>query len=226
MAGVQIKICGVTRRDELIVLDEARVDYAGIWFGIPGTARSLERAAFGALAACPTSHVRCVAVTTQRDPDRIADFVIGCRVPALQLHGFVLPGAVRRLRALVGDRIEIFQVLHVRGETCLESSLLAQYASPGGADAFIVDRFASRDAIGSTGEAVPRVAVERIIDAVGARRVVLAGGLSEPSIRALRAQLAVRGVDVDSAARDHDLEQRLSPRRVHALAAAAHEALS
>lgn len=225
MVGVQIKICGVTSCDELVLLDEAHVDYAGIWFGVPETARSLDRRAFHALVARPVSHVRCVAVTTQSDPEAIADFVTGCRVPALQLHGFLLPGAVRALRSLVGDGVEIFKVLHVQGDTCLEGALLPQYMSRGGADAFIVDRFVSRDRIGSSGELVPRAAVERVIDVVGAQRVLLAGGMSEPSIREARLRLAVRGVDVDSAARDGYVRQQLSALRVRALAAAAHEAL-
>jgi len=226
MVGVQIKICGVASHDELVLLDEARIDYAGIWFGIPESARSLDRRAFHALVTCPMAHVRCVAVTTQSDPEQIADFVTGCRVPALQVHGFLLPGAVRTLRSLVGDCVEIFKVLHVHGDTCLEGALLPQYMSHGGADAFIIDRFASRGRIGSSGEPVPRAAVERIIDAVGAQRVLLAGGMSEPGIREARSRLGVRGVDVDSAARDGDARRQLSALRVRALAAAAHEALS
>jgi phosphoribosylanthranilate isomerase len=224
MAAIQIKICGITSHDELVVLDQAGVDYAGIWFGIAGHARSLDGGAFRALVARATSHVRCVAVTTHGDPDAIADVVIGGRVPALQLHGFLLPGAVRRVRTLVGDGVEIFKVLHVRGDACLERAP-SQYLGPGAADAVIVDRFASRDRIGSSGEPVPRAAVEQIIAAVGAERVILAGGLGEPDIRATRCQLAVRGVDVDSAARGGDPQRPISPRRVRALAAAAHEAL-
>jgi len=122
--------------------------------------------------------------------------------------------------------VEIFQVLHIRGDVCLEAALLPQYMTPGGADAFLIDRFAARNRIGSSGEPVPRAALQRVVDLVGPDRVLVAGGLDELRIREVRSRFAVRGVDVDSAARDGDVHGRLSPLRIRALARAAHEDVS
>src|SRR5262249_31838658 len=145
--------------------------------------------------------------TTQGDPDAIAAFLYGAKIAAVQVHGFMLPGAVQRLRMLLEDTVEIFKVLHFKKGQCLERSLVRAY-SDSGADAFVVDNFESRERIGSTGAAVPLEAMSEIAESVGLHRVFLAGGVDEARIRDVDARFALRGFDIDSAARVGDRVDR------------------
>lgn len=214
---LQVKICGVESERELETLDEHRVDYAGLWCEVPGR-HDLSRERFSELTAMRLSHVRLVAVSTQSDPDAIAGFVRDAPIAAVQAHGFVLPAAIVRLRRLLGEHLELFKVLHVENEQCLEHVLLPAYLACG-ADAFIIDRFVSRDRIGSSGEQVPLPLIERLAGVVGAERLFVAGGVDETRMRPLRRRLGVRGVDIDSAAR---VGTRLDGGRVRSLVEAAH----
>jgi phosphoribosylanthranilate isomerase len=212
----EVKVCGVTSAAELAALAEARVDYAGLWFDVASGRHSLTRDAFHALSRRRWRGLRLVAVTTQSDPDAVAAFVCGAPIAAVQVHGFMLPGALQRLRGLLDDAVEIFKVLHFKDGRCLERPLVRAY-SDAGADAFVVDNFESRERIGSTGIAVPLAAVSEVAESVGAHRVFLAGGVDAARIREVGARLGVRGFDVDSAAR---VGGRIERARVLALVAA------
>jgi phosphoribosylanthranilate isomerase len=199
-----------------MILDEAGVDYAGLWFNMPGR-HCLSRSQFIELVSAPTRHVRCVGVTTQNVPDEVAAFVRGLGLGAVQLHGFWLPAAITRLRDLLAESIEIFQVLHVQHSNCLESALLSRYVTCG-AHAFVIDSFVSRDQVGSSGQRVPFTAVGALLKTLPTERTFLAGGLDADAIREVRESFSLRGVDMDSSSR---VSHRIDRGRVQSLVAAA-----
>jgi phosphoribosylanthranilate isomerase len=217
MSGVQLKVCGVVSELELAVLDELAVDFAGLWFHIPNASHELDRRRFFELCAAQCSHVRCVGVTTESDPEVVVAFVRGARLAAVQLQGFALPGALRQLRRSLAADVELFKVLHVREGVCLEATLLEAYVGSG-ADAFVIDCFASRLEIGSTGQRVSMHALAPILERLGSERVFVAGGVNAENMNEIVSRFAIRGVDVDSAARSAG---RLDRVRVQALARAA-----
>ena len=215
--GIEVKICGATEPSELYMLDHTGVDYAGIWFHVPLGRYSLGRERFAALVRTPLQRLRCVGVTTENDADVIAAFARESGVAGIQLHGFQLPAAVKSVKRRLGDRRELFKVLHVQRGKCLEASLLRQYAVCG-ADAFILDTFISRHQPGSTGERIPFATVAELIDIFGSERLFLAGGLDATRIRRLRSHFPLRGVDIDTGAR---VAAKIDVQRVRAIVAAA-----
>src|SRR5256885_2606274 len=93
--GMQVKICGATTPSELYMLDQAGVDYAGIWFHVPFGRYAIERQRFLELARTPLRQLRCVGVTTENDPDVITAFVRESGIAGIQLHGFHLPQVIQ-----------------------------------------------------------------------------------------------------------------------------------
>jgi len=197
---IQLKVCGVATEADLRVLDDALVDYAGLWFHMPRGTYSLDRPRFLELCSQPRSRLACVAVTTHSDPEAIASFLRGSRVAAVQLHGFLLPGALRRLRRSLAEDVELFKVLHVKDDECFESSLIRAYADSG-ADAFVLDRYVSSDRLGSTGQRIPNQVLESLVAAIGCKRVFVAGGVSPENVGEIASRFGIRGVDLDSSVR-------------------------
>lgn len=217
--GIQVKICGVTEPSELDLLDQAGVDYAGLWFHVPLGRYALGRKRFVELARTPLCGLRCVGVTTENDPDVIAAFIRESEICGVQLHGFQLPKVVQSTKRHLGDGRELFKVLHVQGGRCLEEPLLRQYAVSG-ADVFILDNFISRQQPGSTGEHIPSAVVTELINIFGPERLFLAGGVDAARIRTLRSRFPLRGVDIDTGAR---MAAKINMQRVLAIISAARE---
>jgi phosphoribosylanthranilate isomerase len=196
----QVKICGTTDADELIMLDRIGVDYAGLWFNVPQGKYTLGKHEFIQLARTPLNFLRCIGVTTESQPEIVSEIVKESGIKGIQLHGFQLPAEVRALKHRLGDDVSLLKVLHIQNGKCLEKTLLKDYASCG-ADAFILDNFISRERSGSTGQCIPFQTVTDLVDIFGMHRVFLAGGMNEQGLRNLRLALPLRGVDIDTGAR-------------------------
>ena len=217
----KVKICGTTESSELSMLDEAGVDYAGLWFLVPDGKYSLNQQQFSQLSHTPLRQLKCIGVTTENNPDAIARFVKDSNLSGVQLHGFQLPKEVQMIKSRLGD-CEILKVLHIQKGKCLEKPLLKEYAKSG-ADAFILDNFISREKSGSTGEKIPAQTVKELVDILGAERLFLAGGLDGDEIRSIRPNIPLFGVDIDSGAR---IASKINKSRVRSIVAAAHGRLN
>ncbi|MEY4575787.1 MAG: hypothetical protein RL701_490 [Pseudomonadota bacterium] len=209
-----LKICGVTRSAELLQLDRAGVDYAGLWCGMSGASRSLSMPALRELLSVKLHHVRRILVTIHSDIDRVVEAARAPGVAGVQLQGFELPQHVKEIKRRLGSERLLLKVLHVQEGRCLEMPLLAAYATCG-ADGFIVDSFASRAQPGSTGIPLSHTVLAAVAAPLGRARVFAAGGVTASDIAPL-ARLGLGGVDVDGAARRHD---SLDAERVGALTA-------
>lgn len=218
---MKVKICGTTESSELNMLDQAGVDYAGIWFLVPDGKYSLNRQQFLQLTRTPLHQLRCIGVTTENDPDVIASFVRESGLSGVQLHGFQLPKEVQMIKSRLGN-CELLKVLHIQKGKCLEKPLLREYAKCG-ADAFILDNFISRQQSGSTGERIPSETVEELVDILGADRLFLAGGMDGDGIRSIRSNMPLLGVDIDSGAR---VASKIDMGKVHSIVAAARGSLN
>ncbi len=212
----KVKICGTTERSELNMLDEAGVDYAGVWFLVPEGKYSLDKQQFLQLTHTPLRQLKCIGVTTENDPYVIANFVRDSKLSGVQLHGFQLPKEVQKIKSQLGN-CELLKVLHIQKGKCLEKPLLREYADCG-ADAFILDNFISRQRSGSTGERIPAQTVEELVDILGSERLFLAGGMDGDGIKSIRSNLPLLGVDIDSGAR---VASKIDIGRVRSIVAAA-----
>ncbi len=200
---MHIKICGITGPDEIQLLDDLGVNFAGLWSGVPEGMRNLSLKQIVSLARRPRHCLKLVLVTLHHALPIMETLVESGGFDGIQLHGFQSPSVVQRIREAFGHTIRIFKVLHVQGTTCVESNLVERYIQAG-VDHFILDTFEDRHHIGSTGIALNEIFLRRFIPhRLAADKIMLAGGIDHCNIGRICRDYHPFGVDIDSAARRH-----------------------
>ncbi len=203
--GTRVKVCGIVDTAELGVLSAHRVDFVGLWWGVPGGPHDLERDRWRSLAdAAAAQGLAPVLVTFAKDPEQLRDTLADAPVQWIQLHGYPTPGAVRKVKA-IGDQVRVLKVLHVKGGECVEASLIGSYEKAG-VDVFLFDVVTEDGRVGSTGQALDPAVVAPLLDKL-TRPFLLAGGISAANraeYESLAAHPLFLGVDVDTNARDAD----------------------
>jgi phosphoribosylanthranilate isomerase len=221
--GTRVKVCGIATTGELDLLAAQRVDFVGLWWGVPGGPHDLERERWTALAdaAAGTGVLAPVLVTFAKDPEQLRTTLDGTPVEWVQLHGYPTPGTVRKVKALGAGRgeVKVIKVLHVRGGDCVEASLVGSYEKAG-VDVFLFDVVTEDGRVGSTGQALDAAVVAPLADKLS-RPFLLAGGISDANradYDALAEHPLFLGIDVDTNARDRG--GAISNERVAAIARA------
>ena len=201
--GTRVKVCGIVDAGELGVLSAHRVDFVGLWWGVPGGPHDLERDRWRSLAdAAAAQGLAPVLVTFAKDPEQLRDTLADAPVQWIQLHGYPTPGAVRKVKA-IGDQVRVLKVLHVKGGECVEASLIGSYEKAG-VDVFLFDVVTEDGRVGSTGQALDPAVVAPLLDKL-TRPFLLAGGISDANraeYESLAAHPLFLGIDVDTNARD------------------------
>jgi phosphoribosylanthranilate isomerase len=204
--GPRVKVCGVTEPREIELLANERVDFAGVWYGVPGGPHDLPLDTWQQLTAATaaTGSVTPVFVTFLKDIDEVRKAVDASGVRWVQLHGYPTPGFVRAVKSIAPE-MRVIKVLHVRGAACLEERLIPAYEKAG-VDVFLFDVVTEDGRVGSTGELLNVDAVTPVLGKLS-RPFLLAGGVS-PTNRAEFAKATATpnylGVDVDTNARGAD----------------------
>jgi phosphoribosylanthranilate isomerase len=203
--GVRLKVCGLTVQSEVAALAAHSVDFAGLWYGVPGGPADLELARWKELATATAAEgIAAVLVTFSKDAELLREALESAPVRWVQLHGYQTPGLVRALKRDVPD-VRVLKVLHVRGQDCVEAPLIGSYEKAG-VDVFLFDAVAQDGRVGSTGETLDVDYVVSIADKL-TRPFLIAGGIS-PTNRERHAALISHprylGVDVDTNARGED----------------------
>ncbi|MFW2543710.1 phosphoribosylanthranilate isomerase [Primorskyibacter sp. 2E107] len=194
---MDLKICGITNREELDILEQEGAGYAGLWTGIDGHSKSLSDAKFVALAEA-AARVRPVAVCVRRPVAELWALLKHAPVRHVQLHGFNAP---RDIAFLKDKGLTVIKTVHVddAGQSPIER-LVDPYRQAG-CDVFLIDRIGGRGAIGSTGVSLRAATAARWRERLGDARIWLAGGLTPDRISDLSETSEFEAVDVDSAAR-------------------------
>lgn len=196
-----VKICGVTRAEEVAVLDDLGVAYAGLWYGIPQGKHNLSLQQLQHLSRIPVNQLKCVLVTMENNIELLAQAVEQANITGIQFHGFQLPAFIKRVRQRLGDTIKIFKVLHVRQSKCSEEDFIQRYLDAG-TDVFILDSYQDQHHIGSTGVRLDDTYLSAFMNTWKINnQVMIAGGIDEHSIANIFAKHSPYGVDIDSAAR-------------------------
>lgn len=194
---MDIKICGVTSRDEITLLEQEGAGYVGLWTGISGHRYNLSDSAFGSLATF-CSKVKPVAVCVRRPISEIVALARATGIGHVQLHGFNLP---RDIRPLKDAGLTVIKTLHLdRNGGCPEARFLDHY-NAAGCDIFLLDSYEGPDEIGSTGRSLPVQVVEDWIARLGGQRIWLAGGLTPDRVSNLSENERIEAADIDSGAR-------------------------
>ena len=197
-----VKVCGIVDETEIAVLSAHRVDFVGLWWGVPGGPHDLDRDRWRKLAEAAAQGLTPVLVTFAKDAEQLRDTLAGAPVAWIQLHGYPTPGTVRKVKA-ISDDVRVIKVLHIKGGECVEASLIPSYEKAG-VDVFLFDMVTEDGRVGSTGQALDPAVVTPLLDKL-TRPFLLAGGISDSNrseYEALAAHPLFLGVDVDTNARD------------------------
>jgi phosphoribosylanthranilate isomerase len=222
--GQRVKVCGIKHQAEIDLLAAQQVDFAGLWYGIPGGPHDLPFETWRGLAAATaaTGTLTPVLVTFLKELEPIREALESSGVRWVQLHGYPTPGFVRALKELSPD-VRVIKVLHIRGGKLLEERLLAAYEKAG-VDIFLFDVVTEDGRVGSTGQTLDPALVASFARGL-ARPFLLAGGISagnRDDYAAVAAAPGFLGVDVDTNARD--AEGAISAEHVAAICEAWKEA--
>ncbi len=201
--GTRVKVCGIVDPAEIAVLSAHRIDFVGLWWGVPGGPHDLARDRWRKLALQTAARgLAPVLVTFAKDAQQLGETLADAPVQWIQLHGYPTPGTVRKVKA-IRDDVRVIKVMHVRGEECVEASLIGSYEKAG-VDVFLFDVVTEDGRVGSTGQALDPNVVAPLVDKL-TRPFLLAGGISDAN-RSEYASLAAHplflGIDVDTNARD------------------------
>ena len=214
MAPVRVKICGLTRPQDVTAAVQGGAAYVGFVF-FPRSPRNLTPEAARSLALAVPPGIAKVALTVDADDTQFDGLVETVPLDMLQLHGSESPDRVAALRARYG--LPVMKAVGVATEADLPA--LDRYAHA--ADQILVDAkpLAGAALPGGNGLAFDW----RLI--AGRRWPVpwmLAGGLTPDNAAEALARTGARQLDVSSGVESEPGHK--DPARIRAFLAAAHNA--
>lgn len=199
---VEIKFCGLTRREDAAQAVALGAAYAGVIFA--GGARMLTKERAAEVLADVSGPIKRVGVFAEQSPDEVLDAATVARLDVLQLHGAFDAKRLDDLRARFAG--EIWQVLRVTGAALPES--VEEVVRR--ADGLLLDAYAP-GTLGGTGVALPwpemAGAVAHVRKGI---QLILAGGLRPENVTRAIDALSPDVVDVSSGVesapgiKDHD----------------------
>lgn len=200
---VEIKFCGLTRREDAEYAAALGASYVGVIFAGGPRTLTLEKAS-DVLAAVPRD-VRRVGVFADQTPDDIARSANELRLDVVQLHGSSSAERIEAIRASFDGKI--WPVCRVA-----EPPLPADVAKLAGlGDGLVLDSYV-RGTLGGTGVTMAWSALSEDVNRLrrDMRLFVLAGGLRPENVAQAIATLTPNVVDVSSGVenapgiKDHD----------------------
>ncbi len=201
----KVKICGINTAEEVQLLDEHAVSYAGVWYGVPKGKHNLDLDTLVSLSNMPTQTLKFILVTMQHDMKLLGEAVEKGCIEGIQLHGFHLPSLVGKIKSTFGDALKIYKVVHVKESKCVEDDLIDRYLDSG-ADVIILDSYQDTQNIGSTGISIEPEFVDDFLQQRNIpEKVMLAGGMQANSMKRMMQKYPLYGFDIDSAARENGL---------------------
>ena len=182
MSRTRIKICGLTRPEDVDAAVDAGADAIGLVF-YPPSPRFVDPATAAELAARVPPFVDVVGLFVNAEESFVNDVLVRVRLHALQFHGDESePECARFGRAWL-------KAARVRAGF----DLLEFASSHGGASGILLDAFS--DAYGGTGH---RFDWSLIPDSMDRRRLILSGGLDADNVGEAVRRIRPWAVDVSS----------------------------
>ena len=191
MRKVRVKICGITREEDLAVAVDSGADAVGFLVGVPSSPRNLTTERAKALIKLVPVFVDSVVVTP---PQTIEDLVEICETlkpSAIQIHGKKSFDA-SQVRERVTD-IRLVKTVYVKPDILKEEKIedLKQF------DAVLLDSF-TKNQYGGTGKTHDWTVSKQIKEAVAPVPVILAGGLNPENVKEAIQAVNPYAVDVAS----------------------------
>ena len=101
----RIKICGLTRPEDISFVNEAEPDYAGFVIHVPGSRRSVSPEEAARLRARLAGKIVPVGVFVDEPLENVATLLENGVIEMAQLHGSEGEGYIRELRARTGKPV-------------------------------------------------------------------------------------------------------------------------
>ncbi|MCZ2807856.1 MAG: phosphoribosylanthranilate isomerase [Candidatus Bathyarchaeota archaeon] len=202
MRSVRVKICGITREDDLAVAVAAGADAVGFLVGVPSSPRNLTLERAERLLRQVPIFVDSVVVTAPQNIKGLVEICEGLKPTAIQIHGKKNFDA-SEIRERIKDT-RLIKTVYVKtsslNETVIED--LKTF------DAVLLDSF-TKGQYGGTGRVHDWTLSRQIKEAVAPLPVILAGGLKPENVK--EAILTVQpyavdvasGVELRPAVKDH-----------------------
>ena len=192
MTRTRIKICGLTREEDVRTAVEAGADALGFVF-YPGSPRFVPAARAASLASALPAFVSAVGLFVNAKTADVAEKSRQVRLSLLQFHGDETPGQCHE--AAVASNLPFIRVFRVRTDTTADDLLQCERIYRDASPFFkglLLDTFT--DAYGGAGKVFNWSLVSKEIGP----RVVLSGGLSAQNVAGAIAQLRPFAVDISS----------------------------
>lgn len=176
----KIKICGLSRDDDVDYINEAKPDFTGFIIGVPKSKRNIDRSTAGRLKSRLDKNIPAVGVFIDYPLEKIAQLCNDGIIDIVQLHGNESENYIKELRGLISDN-EIWKAFVISN---LDDVKRAEQCS---ADRILLD---SGTGSGKT--------FDWSIAANTTREIILAGGLNPKNIPLAIKQINPWAVDLSS----------------------------
>jgi phosphoribosylanthranilate isomerase len=191
LRNVRVKICGVTRPEDLAVAVAAGADAVGFLVGVPSSPRNLSLKRAEKLLGHVPIFVDSVVVTAPQNIERLIEICESLKPTTIQIHGKKQLEAPE-IRERIGD-IHLIKTIYVNpaalGETTIKDSKIF--------DAILLDSF-TRGQYGGTGRIHDWKLSRKIREAIDPKPVILAGGLKPENVKEAIITVQPYAVDVAS----------------------------
>ena len=185
----RVKICGITRDEDLVAALDAGADALGFVVGVPSSPRNLPVESAAELVRLVPVFTKAVLVMVPGCISEIAEAWKAVRPDALQVHGHGLP-SVEEIREVAPGAALIRGIRLERGEA-LNNVEAAAF------DAILLDTFVPGKH-GGTGMIHDWEASRRICRDMQPRRLILAGGLRPTNVQEAIRVVRPYAVDVST----------------------------
>lgn len=176
----KIKICGLTRPEDIEAVNAAGPDFAGFVVEVPGSRRSVSREELRVLAGGLRKEIKGVGVFVDAPEELVAGLLNEGTIALAQLHGREDEAYIRRLRKLTDK--PLIQAFSIKTEQDMERALRTT------ADYPLLDQ-----GKGGTGQVFDWSLIREI-----RRPWFLAGGIGEQNLRQAVFQIRPWAVDLSS----------------------------
>jgi len=193
MKGVKVKVCGITREEDLAVAVDAGVDAVGFVVGVASSPRNLTLERAKGLMELTPVFVDNVAVTVPDNEDTLIKVYRKLRPDAIQIHGENLPKASTLRVKLSNARL----IRAIRVGPDLDVVIKAALETSKSFDAVLLDSLVS-GSHGGTGVVHDWGLSKCIKETIHPRPLILAGGLKPENVEEAIRIVQPYAVDVSS----------------------------
>jgi len=200
---VRVKICGITREEDLAVAVAAGADAVGFLVGVPSSPRNLTLERAEMLLRQVPIFVDSVVVTAPQNINGLVEICEGLKPTAIQIHGKKNFDASEIHERIKDTRL--IKTVYVKASS-LNETIIEDLKT---FDAVLLDSF-TKGQYGGTGRVHDWTLSRQIKEAVAPLPVILAGGLKPENVK--EAILTVQpyavdvasGVELRPAVKDHE----------------------